>query len=979
MNYLSRPNAIRQPIEMGGSLQLAMSVANTLQSRYDANKAIVDATLAQYESLRGLNDTDNAYIAAQVSDIKNQISSLGSINLSHNTGRDTILNNMKRVLKDPIVQDILVSKANVESLNAEFKEIAKKDPSKATQENLQYAMDEGGYYDYMQGKVKKVGSMTYRPYSDYKKKVNDSIKELEGLSKETVIEVPDPNNQGRLIKTTIKNLSPEQVRQVAEASLDQHDRKQIEIDAWSNSDRFQNTAVIERANKFATDILEKSKVDVAELQGKIDKGGTDKQKADWNLKLAQAKNSQRKAEYALSSPKIATTLFQEEATMNEAVMKWGSIYSVGREFKVDEAYENDRSFNLKQMEYDLKVSEFKYKVQKDVTDKADKEDADGSVTGKGRIQTITGKTITDKDLPSIEAQMDEKITKGLEALTPISAGYKSKLEEIAGGNTALAKDAKIIMDAYKINLKTKGKNETDLDVFNRTALGKITYGSPLAIIDSTPYLAKLRDVYDSYERDVKVKTVSVKTKDKELVQSTIDNDKTYSQYFKEKDTKMLWYANGKPTAAPVYKVLQSYGLMDAKGNKVAGKDLTDPQYKDVLNALKKSYYADDILSNYTGYSPEKESAYKSIVKLAQSLGEPIKDVIFTTGIATDMGGEIKQYGIKPNSKTAQYLKNAKDNNIKDTFGWFQNDQSLSSDDNTTKRFITEDYKPSEAYKAHLQNYVDKLPENTTIAIPTTNKELHEDFGSYATTYPQPEGQIFKYDKEQGINIRVLDDDYVEVSQNITRGQKQGAQKINVLKKDLYDNYPDLAKKVDFEGKVSKYNIDNIKGKKFVSSPIEYFRDTQTSQYGYANEILLSDVADEKDRMKKMYFLNAGDTSKYLNSIMSDYKQKVPTMTNLITKIVKSSGDYAINMESIKGFNGNELQLKLVETSSGDVIDVITYKNGKNVDIGKLKQEIDSAPQIKYGEFIERILKKQEAAASYDSFDESFERMVKSLE
>ena len=64
-----------------------------------------------------------------------------------------------------------------------------------------------------------------------------------------------------------------------------------------------------------------------------------------------------------------------------------------------------------------------------------------------------------------------------------------------------------------------------------------------------------------------------------------------------------------------------------------------------------------------------------------------------------MGGEIKQYGIKPNSKTAQYLKNAKDNNIKDTFGWFQNDQSLSSDDNTTKRFITEDYKPSEAYKA----------------------------------------------------------------------------------------------------------------------------------------------------------------------------------------------------------------------------------------------------------------------------------------
>ena len=969
MNYFSRPTPVYNPIDMGGNLQLAMGVANNLQSKYDANKAIVDATLAQYKGLRGLNDTDNAYIASQVSNIKNKIDSLGSLNLAHNTGRDTILNNMKSVLKDPIVQDILVSKANVESLNAEFKEVAKKDPSKATQENLQYAMDEGGYYDYMQGKVKKVGSMTYRPYSDYKKKVNDSIKELEGLSKETVIEVPD--NQGRLIKTTIKNLSPEQVRQVAEASLDQHDRKQIEIDAWSNSNRFQNTAVIERANKFATDILEKSKVDVAELQGKIDKGGTDKQKADWNLKLSQAKSSQRKAEYALSSPKIATTLFQEEATMNEAVMKWGSIYSVGREFKVDEAYENDRSFNLKQMEYDLKVSEFKYKVQKDATDKADKEDTDGSVTGKGRLQTITGKTITDKDLPSIEAQMDEKITKGLEALTPISAGYKSKLEEIAGGNTALAKDAKIIMDAYKINLKSKGKNETDLDVFNRTALGKITYGSPLAIIDSTPYLAKLRDVYDSYERDVKVKTVSVKTKEKEHVQNTIDNAETYAQYFDEKDTKMMWYANGKPTAAPVYKVLQSVGLMDEKGKKIPGKDLTDPKYKDVLNALKKSYYADAFLSS--------SNNIPYAMKLANLLGETYDEaVIKDRRVVSDRtgGADLLVERINPNSKTGIFLANAKKQGIYDMS--FMGDQSLSKDDSTTKRFITEDYKPSEAYKAHLQSYVDKLPENTIVAIPTTNKELHTDIGSYASSYRETEGNYFDYDKNQGINIRVLDDDYVEVSQNVIRGQRQGQQKINVLKKDLYDNYPDLAKKVDFEGKISKYNIDNIKGKKFVYSPVEYFNKTQTEQYNYANEVLFADIPDQETKLKKAVFLNASDTSQYLNGIMKNYKEKSPEITNLITKIVKSSGDYAINMESVKGFNGNELQLKLVETSSGNVIDIMTYKNGKNVDIGKLKQEIDNTPQVKYGEFVEMILKKQEAAAAYDSFDESFERMVKSL-
>ena len=48
MNYLSKPADVQNPIEMGGSLQLAIGVANTLQSRYDANKAQIDSTLAQY-------------------------------------------------------------------------------------------------------------------------------------------------------------------------------------------------------------------------------------------------------------------------------------------------------------------------------------------------------------------------------------------------------------------------------------------------------------------------------------------------------------------------------------------------------------------------------------------------------------------------------------------------------------------------------------------------------------------------------------------------------------------------------------------------------------------------------------------------------------------------------------------------------------------------------------------------------------------
>ena len=179
MNYLSKPADVQNPIEMGGSLQLAIGVANTLQSKYDANKAIVDQTIAQYESLRGLTPEDDAYIASQVSNVKNQISKLGSLNLAHNTGRDSILNNMKNVLKDPIVQDILVSKANKDKLDAEYQEIVKKDPLKGDSRNYEDALTQGGYYDYVNGKTKKIGSMTYKPYEDVTGNYTKRLKEYD--------------------------------------------------------------------------------------------------------------------------------------------------------------------------------------------------------------------------------------------------------------------------------------------------------------------------------------------------------------------------------------------------------------------------------------------------------------------------------------------------------------------------------------------------------------------------------------------------------------------------------------------------------------------------------------------------------------------------------------------------------------------------------------------------------------------------------
>ena len=176
MNYLSRPYNARNPIERG-DIKFDVAMLSGLQSKYDSNKAIVDQTLAQYESLRGLTPEDDAYIAAQVSNVKNQLNKLGSLNLVHNTGRDTILNNMKNVLADPIVKDILVSKANKDRYDLEYQEIVKKDPSKGNTDNYEFGLTQGGFYNYIQGKSKKVGSMSYIPFENVSANYSKRLKE----------------------------------------------------------------------------------------------------------------------------------------------------------------------------------------------------------------------------------------------------------------------------------------------------------------------------------------------------------------------------------------------------------------------------------------------------------------------------------------------------------------------------------------------------------------------------------------------------------------------------------------------------------------------------------------------------------------------------------------------------------------------------------------------------------------------------------
>ena len=180
MNYLSRPYQPEVAVQRG-DLNIDFQVLNTLQTRYDANKAIVDQTIAQYEMLKGLRSEDNEYIANKVAEVKSQIDSYGNLRFEHRSTVDSLSKVLQNVIKDPIVRDAVQSKAVYDSFNAEVSELKKKDPSKYNDANYAFSLYQGGFEEYKAGKSKKLNNLSYIPYTDLNEEVLKKLKTVKDI------------------------------------------------------------------------------------------------------------------------------------------------------------------------------------------------------------------------------------------------------------------------------------------------------------------------------------------------------------------------------------------------------------------------------------------------------------------------------------------------------------------------------------------------------------------------------------------------------------------------------------------------------------------------------------------------------------------------------------------------------------------------------------------------------------------------------
>ena len=181
-SYLSQPYQAGQTPKYT-DISIIDNTLSTLQNRYDTNKAIIDQTLAKFEMMKLARPQDDEYAAAKLMEAQSAIDAYSKSNgdLSRNTTRDTMLSAFKSIYQDPIILNSLEQKSKLDKLNAEVSKRKEKGDGSYSDQNYGYSLYKGGVQDYMDGKTKKLGDLSYVPQANPQKELKDIADNIEKL------------------------------------------------------------------------------------------------------------------------------------------------------------------------------------------------------------------------------------------------------------------------------------------------------------------------------------------------------------------------------------------------------------------------------------------------------------------------------------------------------------------------------------------------------------------------------------------------------------------------------------------------------------------------------------------------------------------------------------------------------------------------------------------------------------------------------
>lgn len=925
-------NAYSVPQSMGQyvdpiNLNLVNAALGAKQQRYDYNVAKVDSLLSEFSSIELVRDQDKQYLADRVNGVLNTVNKVQKKNMASNNLTREITQYIGTAIDDYVVEQAGNS-VRLRAFEQSIAERKEKKPDTYSDLNYTYAKEQAGVRQYLNGDADSFGNIQYSEYKDVNKRINDFVIDVQNKHKDRVVEIPetdvDGNPTGKVIQTTYSGLTPTQVRQLAESQLDAAHMQQVKINGWYNAGTYENvdqikSNITEVFNNKVSNIeasrltAERKLADASSLseEDRVTYQNTLNSLTDEKTRLEKEKDT------LLNSPEAAATYIEKERVLTGAIQSFSSLYSETTKVVKDEVYFAQQDLNLKRL-----------KLQFDM-DKEKKTEASVAPI----ITTIP--TTTENNIPEIESFVDTSISKYSTNVDNSLAEYKAALQSEADKGNAGAKN---LLKEYESKLATKSPGQTDNDIFS-SVVSSVDYNSDVAIIGNKNYVAQIKDDKDKLSILLEGKDTARQQGMISHIDATINSKEGLKAFFDNPDTKMMF----KGKAYSVRNLLMSEGVIDNQGNKI-GDLKTKPN---LLRELQKSFYADALLSDrVTGGFSKKSSKY--LKELATSLGENYNDIAKELELELGNRGAVTEVvALKPESKTAQYLGQARANGIYDTFSW--SDQSLSGDDKTIGKFLRQDYKTSDLYKANLTKFYDKLPTTQVAGVTPQDKENFQRAANLMSS------KIGAVNKDATINIR-LDGDEVVLSQvqvSTVKGQRvETPAEVRVLKQDFQGAVPGVAKDLSFATEAAFYNIDKLEGKTLKSESIKFF-DTNTSKkvYNSVAQVLLA------DKPNLIPYIDSSSAKQAIYSSNRVLESRYQNFSEIVDNALSKSSNFAINTTVERDFNGNPyVDMKLIDKRNQKVVHSMT--NTQDVNIDDFKKVLDRSPQVFYSMMINDIMARE---------------------
>jgi hypothetical protein len=231
-NAYSAPLNYGHAIDTNEQAKYIGAVQGAMQQKFDVNLAKIDDLIAKVSSVPLARDKDKRYLGDKLQNLLSMVDANSKVDLTDNVVARQITNYIGGAIDDNVKTQISNSQ-KIYKYNADLEELKSKKPGEYNSANDAYAMYKSGLDKYMSGTTDDLGRLEYTPYTDVNKESLEELTKLKALKGDQVIELPD--GAGRIRKTTINGLKPDEIYQYMPQLLSSKVLNQLDINGWAKA------------------------------------------------------------------------------------------------------------------------------------------------------------------------------------------------------------------------------------------------------------------------------------------------------------------------------------------------------------------------------------------------------------------------------------------------------------------------------------------------------------------------------------------------------------------------------------------------------------------------------------------------------------------------------------------------------------------------------------------------------------------------